>query len=102
MELKTKVLWRRRLFLAVIAALVVWGLFAGFRPQPVEVDLGTAVRAPLRVTVEQEGRTRVVDRYVVTAPVAGYARRIKFDVGDAVERGATLVELEPQRAEVLD
>ncbi|CAG0942665.1 Macrolide export protein MacA [Anaerolineae bacterium] len=102
MELKTKVLWRRRLFLGMIAALVAWGLFAGFRPQPVEVDLGTASRAPLRVTVEQEGRTRVVDRYVVTAPVAGYARRIQLDVGDAVERGATLAELEPQRAEVLD
>ncbi len=102
MELKSKVLWRRRLFLAVIAALVVWGLFVGFRPQPVEADLGTASRAPLRVSVEQEGRTRVVDRYVVTAPVAGYARRIQLDVGDAVERGATLAELEPQRAEVLD
>lgn len=100
--MKNIVLWRRRILLVVIAVLVAWGLFEGFRPQPIEVDLGTATRGPLRVTIEQEGRTRVVDRYVITAPVSGYARRIRFDVGDAVKRGATLVELEPMRAEVLD
>lgn len=100
--MKNIVQWRRRIVLVLIAVLVAWGLFQGFRPQPVEVDLGTAARAPLRVTIEQDGRTRVVDRYVVAAPVSGYARRIKLDVGDAVERGATLAELEPLRAEMLD
>lgn len=100
--MKNIVQWRRRIMLGAIAALVAAGLFLGFRPQPVEVDLGVAKRAPLRVTVEQEGRTRVVDRYVVTAPVSGYARRIALDVGDAVERNATMVELEPARADVLD
>ncbi|MBI2779533.1 MAG: HlyD family efflux transporter periplasmic adaptor subunit [Gammaproteobacteria bacterium] len=100
--MKNSVQWRRRIVLALIAVLVAWGLFQGFRPQPVEVDLGTASRAPLRVTIEQEGRTRVIDRYTITAPVDGYARRVQFDVGDAVEHGATLVALEPLRAEVLD
>lgn len=100
--MKNIVQWRRRIVLTLIAALVAWGLFQGFRPQSVKADLGTAVRAPLRVTVEQEGRTRVVDRFVITAPVNGYARRIQLDVGDAVERGATLAELEPTRADALD
>ncbi|MDD4930338.1 MAG: HlyD family efflux transporter periplasmic adaptor subunit [Gallionella sp.] len=100
--MKITVQLRRRIVLSLIAVLVAWGLFLGFRPQPVEVDTGTAIRAPLRVTIEQEGRTRVVDRFMITAPVNGYARRIRLDVGDAVERGATLVELEPVRAEVLD
>lgn len=99
---KNNVQLRRRIMLGLLALLVAWGLFMGFRPQPVEVDLGTARRAPLRVTIEQEGRTRVVDRYVVTAPVNGYARRIQLDVGDAIERGATLVALDPARAEMLD
>ena len=98
----TSVQWRRRIFLALLVVVIAWGLFEGFRPQPIEVDLGAARRAPLRVTIEQEGRTRVVDRYVVSAPVSGYARRIQLDVGGVVESGATLVELEPQRAEVLD
>lgn len=96
------VTWRRRLFLGLIAVLLAWGLYSGFRPQPVEVDLGAASRGSLRVTVEQEGRTRVIDRYVVAAPVAAYARRIDLDVGDAVQPGTPVVELEPLRSEVLD
>jgi HlyD family secretion protein len=93
---------RRRLALALLAALIAVGLFMGFRPQPIAVDVGAVQRAPLRVTIEQEGRTRVVDRYVVAAPVNGYARRVQLDIGQAVERGATLIELEPLRAEALD
>jgi len=100
--MKINVQWRRRIVLALIGVFVVWGLFIGFRPQPVEVDLGKASRAPLRVTIEQEGRTRVVDRYVINAPVNGYAQRIKLDVGDAVVSGDTLVLLEPLRTQVLD
>lgn len=100
--MKNVVTWRRRIALGLVAAVVAWGLYSGFRPQPVEAELGAASRRPLRVSIEQEGRTRVVDRYVITAPVAGYARRIAFDVGDAVQRGAPVVQLEPLRAEVLD
>jgi len=96
------VLWRRRIFLAAIAVVIAVGLFYGFRPQPVAVDLGEASRGPLRVTVEQEGKTRVIDRYLISAPVAAYAQRIDFDVGDTVEKGEPLVRLEPLRADVLD
>lgn len=100
--MKNNVQWRRRIVLGLLAVLVAWGLFQGFRPQAVEVDMGTASRAALRVTLEQEGRTRVLDRYVVTAPVTGYARRLRLEVGNMVERGTVLVELEPVRAEALD
>jgi HlyD family secretion protein len=96
------VLWRRRIFLAAIAVAIAVGLFYGFRPQPVAVDLGEVSRGPLRVTVEQEGKTRVIDRYLISAPVAAYAQRIDFDVGDTVEKGEPLVRLEPLRADVLD
>lgn len=83
--------------LALIVALV-WG----FLPRPVSVDIASVRAAPLRVTVEEEGRTRVIDRYVVSAPVAGYAQRITLRVGDPVEQCQTLVELEPLRSAVLD
>ncbi len=100
--MKNNVQWRRRSVLGLLAVLVVAGLLWAFRSQAVEVDIGTASRAALRVVLEQEGRTRVLDRYVVTAPVTGYARRVRFEVGHAVERGAILAELEPLRAEALD
>lgn len=98
----TKAQWRRRIAFFVIAAAVVAGLYSGFRTQPVAVDSGVAMRGPLRVTIQQEGRTRVVDRYVVSAPVDAYARRVELDAGDTVKRGDALAYLEPPRAEMLD
>jgi HlyD family secretion protein len=100
--MQTYVQWRRRIVLGAIVFLVAAGVAYGFRPQPIEVDTAPVRRGPLQVAVEQEGRTRVIDRYVITAPVSGYARRITLDVGNAVQRGATLVELEPVRADALD
>lgn len=94
--------WRRRGLIGLIVVAMAVGLYFGFRPRPVLVEIGTVSRGPLRVALEQEGRTRVIDRYVVSAPVAGYARRIALDAGDAVSPGTPLVALEPARAEVLD
>jgi HlyD family secretion protein len=54
------------------------------------------------VTVEEEGKTRLRDRFVVSAPIAGYARRVGLEVGDPVAKGQTLATLEPMRAEALD
>ncbi len=92
----------RIITLALVAAAILGGLVWGFRPRPIGVDTVAVTRAMLRITVEEEGRTRVKDRYVVTAPVDGYARRIELDVGDAIEPGQALVELEPVRSRVLD
>lgn len=99
---KNIVQWRRRIALVLIFTLVGWGLFAGFRPQAVEVDSGKAIRAPLRIIVEQEGRTRVVERYVIAAPVNAFARRITLKVGDEIGRGDVLAELESVRADMPD
>ena len=79
-------------------ALLVWG----FWPTPLLVEAGVAQHAPLRVIVEEEGQTRVKDRYVISAPVAGYLQRIGLEVGDAVSQGQTLALMEPLRPEVLD
>ncbi|MDR3370118.1 HlyD family efflux transporter periplasmic adaptor subunit [Rhodoferax sp.] len=100
--MKINTLWKRRTVLLLTGVIVVWGLYAGLRPQAVEVDMAQVSRAALRATLEQEGRTRVLERYTVTAPVAGYARRIALNVGDAVQRDDVLAVLEPLRAEPLD
>ena len=94
--------WRRRLGLLVFAAAVIAALVWGFLPKPVLVETQPAVRAPLQVTVEEEGKTRVVDRFVVSAPTAGYSRRVALDVGDVVRRGQVLLTLDPLRSTVLD
>jgi HlyD family secretion protein len=63
------------------------------RPTPVPVEVTAAGRGPLRVTIDEEGRTRVRDRYVVVAPVAGRMARIALDEGAAVTRGMAVAQL---------
>jgi len=68
------------------AALVGALLVAGFWPSAAPVDLAPAEKGPLRVTVDEEGETRVRDRFVVSAPVAGRVLRIELEPGDPVRR----------------
>jgi len=56
----------------------------------------------MRVTIDEEGKTRVRDRFVISAPVAGFLRRIELEVGDPVKKGQVIAELEPLRSSVLD
>ncbi|HRH81651.1 MAG TPA: biotin/lipoyl-binding protein, partial [Thiobacillaceae bacterium] len=86
----------------LLALLLAAGLIYGFMPRPVPVDVAAARTGTLAVTVEEEGKTRVMERYVISAPVAGYARRIDLKVGDAVRRGQVLAVLEPSRSDALD
>ena len=93
---------RRQALLTGIAVVVLLLVVMLMRPDPVAVQLATATTGPLQVIVEDEGETRVVDRYVVTAPVMAYAQRVRLEVGDIVEAGQPLVRLEPPRAAMLD
>ena len=81
----------------VVALLVMW-----LRPQPVRVDVAAASRGPMRVTVDGEGKTRVRDRYVVAAPVAGRLRRILLRRGDKVTQQQLIAEIEPLPLAPLD
>ena len=92
----------RTFALLTFTLLVIAALTFGFMPRPILVDTAVVGRGPLVVTVEEEGRTRVIDRYVLSAPVAGFARRIELDVGDQVSKADVLLELEPLRSDVLD
>jgi HlyD family secretion protein len=93
---------RRWTIIIIITAGVILAIVYGFMPKPVSVDVVKVSRGPLKVTVEEEGKTRVKDRFVLSAPVAGFMRRIKLDVGDSVQKGETLVEIEPLKSNLLD
>lgn len=94
--------WRRRIGLITLFLVLALAIGYGFWPRPVLVEVAPVARKPLRVTVEEEGKTRVIDRYVISAPVAGYVRRVRLNVGDAVVQGAPVLELEPLPSTVLD
>lgn len=85
--------------LVSIAALTAWA----FMPAPVAVDLATASRGPMRVTVDQDGKTRVKERYTISAPLAGELRRIPLKAGDRVRANQTLLAvIDPTPPSLLD
>ena len=96
------VAWRRRLAWLVLLLLIIVALGYGFRPQPRLVDTASASRGPMRVSVEEEGKTRVIDRYDVDAPVAGTTCRVDLNVGDPVSKGQILTTLKPLESQALD
>lgn len=93
---------RRRVFVISVGVVVLLLIVYGFLPKPVSVDTAAASIGPLRVTVEEEGRTRVKDRYVISAPVPGFLRRIRLEAGNEVKKGQRVAALEPLRSAVLD
>ena len=82
-----------------LTALIVIGLL----PKPLPVEIAMVSRGDLRVTVNEEGMTRVKNRYVIASPVAGQLRRIDWKPGAVVEAGKTvLAVLESGGADILD
>ncbi len=96
-------LLKRLLFWTPVAAAVGASVFLLMRPQPVPVDLTSVERGPLRITVGDEGITRVREVFALSAPVTGRQRRIDFDVGDEVVANRTVVvSIEPTDPGFLD
>lgn len=94
---------RRRLWPYLAGFLLLALLVIGFWPKPVAIEVATATRGPLAVSVDDEGQTRVKNRYVVASPVAGQLRRISLKAGAVVEAEKTvLASLETAGADLLD
>ena len=94
----------KRRWIWVAPAVAVIALIAlPLRPEPLEVDAATVDRGPLQVTLDEEGETRVRDRYVISSPVSGRVLRIELEPGDPVVAGETvLVTLQPAPPLLLD
>ncbi|HLS86165.1 MAG TPA: HlyD family efflux transporter periplasmic adaptor subunit [Burkholderiales bacterium] len=84
--------------LAVVAALVAWAL----QPRPVTVELARVVQGPFEQTVSDDGKTRVRDRYVISAPLAGRVERIRLEAGDGVKQGDVVALLTPTAPAFVD
>ena len=84
--------------IAAVAGLTAWAL----RPQPVSVETAEATRGAFEQAVSDDGRTRVRDRFVIAAPLAGQLERIQLEVGDPVKQGQIVAELTPTAPAFLD
>jgi len=83
---------------AALAALAIWAL----QPQPVTVETAKVTRGPFEQTVSDDGKTRVRDRYVVSAPLSGRVDRIQLKAGDPVKEGQVVAVLTPSMPAFLD
>lgn len=84
--------------------LVAVGLVASFAlfPKPVEVEVARATLGPLRVTVQEDGKTRIREKYIVSAPVAGRVSRIELKPGDRCSVETLLAVILPSEPTMLD
>ncbi|MBW1906997.1 MAG: HlyD family efflux transporter periplasmic adaptor subunit [Deltaproteobacteria bacterium] len=92
----------RRALIAFAVLAVVGLIVVAWIPNPVEVEVAEVVRGPLVVTVNEDGRTRVKDRYLVSAPITGNLARLDLEAGDAIEEGQILARLVPLPPPLLD
>jgi HlyD family secretion protein len=78
-------------------------IVAGLWPRPTPVEIARARSGALRATVNEEGKTRIRQRFIVSAPVTGQLRRIPFKAGAEVQAGYTVVAvLDPISPALLD
>jgi HlyD family secretion protein len=94
--------------LKYLKILVIMGVFVvliimALWPKSATVDLARIERGPLTITLDEEGKTRVRDLFVVSAPVAGRIQRIELEPGDKVVRNQTVIaEFTPADPVLLD
>ena len=93
---------RSWIYAGVGAALAAAALGWAFAPRPVEVEVASVTQGRFETAIEEDGKTRLRDRYVVAAPLAGVLSRIALREGGAVEAGAVVATLTPALSPLLD
>ena len=89
-----------RVLFALLAAAAL--LTVAFWPSSRLVDVAEVDVGAVRQTIDAEGRTRVIDRFLLSSPVSGVARRLELQPGDRVDAGQRVVVIDPAIAAPLD
>ena len=95
-----RIFGNRRLLFAVV---IIAGLLTiALWPETIPVDVSIAQSGALRVTIDEEGETRIRHRFVVSTPVAGRVLRIDLEPGDRIKRGGIVTRVQPEPPPLLD
>jgi len=84
--------------IAAALALMVWALM----PKPVPVETAAVSKGRFVATVDEDGKTRIRERYVVAAPLPGRLTRVRLKAGDKVKADDAIVSIMPSPAPFLD
>ncbi|HJV61379.1 MAG TPA: HlyD family efflux transporter periplasmic adaptor subunit [Albitalea sp.] len=93
---------RTWVYVAAASVAAVAALAWAFAPRPVEVELAQATRGHFEMSVDEDAKTRLRDRFVVSAPLAGQLTRITLREGDEVQADAVIATLTPALSPMLD
>ena len=99
---RTAMRWLKRVILIAVALAIVLVHVRAWLPKPVKVEAGTATHKPLVVEVNEQGQTRVRDRFVISAPLTGTLDRIDLTPGTPVDTGTVLAQIQPSPPALLD
>lgn len=86
------------LALLAFAAVIGWA----FYPKATEVDLAEIRTGRFERSIEEDGKTRLRDRFVVSAPVAGRLARVTLREGDDIRSQQVVATLWPAAPVLLD
>jgi HlyD family secretion protein len=86
------------LAIVAIVVLAIWALL----PKPIPIETATVTKGKFVATVDEDGKTRVRERYVVAAPLAGRLTRVRLKAGDAVKADDVVASILPSPAPFLD
>lgn len=94
--------WTKRIVLIAGALGIAIAIVLALLPKSITVDTATVTRGPLEVEIREDGQTRVRDRYVIVAPIAGELERLPVEAGALVDQGGVVARIEPPHAQLLD
>lgn len=76
----------------------VWAVL----PRPIPIETEAASKGTFIATVNEDGKTRIRERYVVAAPLAGRLTRVSLKAGDRIRANQTIAAILPSPAPFLD
>jgi HlyD family secretion protein len=90
------------LMLSVGGAAAIAALVWAFTPNRVLVEVAEVTSGRFEQTIDEDGKTRVRERYIVSAPLAGRVERVAFKAGDPVARGTVVAVMHPAAPPLID
>ncbi|HAU56429.1 MAG TPA: efflux transporter periplasmic adaptor subunit [Comamonadaceae bacterium] len=98
MAMQKKTVWMGAGAVLLLGVLLAWA----FAPRPQEVEVAAVVQGRFEAGIDEDARTRLRDRYAVSAPLAGRLERMALREGDAVQAGDVVARIQPALPALLD
>lgn len=93
---------RSLIWMFIVLAILLAGYLMAI-PRPVEVETAMVAEGPLLVSVREDGKTRIREKYIVSAPVSGRLSRIGLREGDQISgEGSLIAVILPSEPAILD